>query len=97
MKGKKSGMLPKVVSILVTFIQIIIGLDILLQVFGANETPFVKLINSLSEPILQPFAGIFQPVMIDGHTLDLSAVFALIVYSVIGFGIQKILSLLKLK
>ncbi|RYM06175.1 YggT family protein [Sporolactobacillus sp. THM7-7] len=97
MKGKNSGTLPKVISILVTYVQIVIALKILLQFFGANATPFVGLINSLNEPLLQPFAGTFQPVVLDGHVLNLSAVFALIVYSVIGFGLQKILGLIKLK
>ncbi|GGL53094.1 YggT family protein [Sporolactobacillus putidus] len=96
-KGKNAGMLPKLVSILLTFVQVIIALEILLQFFGANETPFVRLLNGLSQPILQPFQGIFHPVVFSGHTLDLSAVFALIVYSVVGFGIQKVLGLLRLK
>ncbi len=90
-------MLPKLISILLTFIQVIIALEILLHFFEANETPFVKLLNGLSQPILQPFQGIFHPVILSGHTLDLSAVFALIVYSVVGFGIQKLLGILKMK
>lgn len=90
-------MLPKLVSILLTFIQIIITLYILLKFFGANNTPFVHLLNGLSEPILHPFTGIFHPVAFNNRILDLSAVFALIVYSVIGFGLQKILAVLRLK
>lgn len=90
-------MLPKLISILLTFIQIIIVLYILLEFFGANDTPFVNLLNGLSEPILQPFTGIFHPVVFNGHSLNLSAVFALIVYSAIGFGLQKILAVLRLK
>lgn len=96
MRGKKSGVLPKLVSILVTLIQIIIVLYLALKFFDANSTPFVRFLNSLSEPILQPFNGIFHPVLIGNNILDLSAVFALIVYSAIGFGLQKIFALLKL-
>jgi uncharacterized protein YggT (Ycf19 family) len=88
-------MLPKLISILLTFVQMVIVLYILLKFFGANQTPFVDFLNGLSRPMLQPFEGIFQPIAIGDRILDLSAVFALIVYSVIGFGLQKILSLLK--
>jgi uncharacterized protein YggT (Ycf19 family) len=96
-KGKSSGMFPKLVSILLTVIQIIITLYILLKFFGANETPFVVFLNGLSAPLLNPFRNIFDSVVFSGHILDLSAVFALIVYSVVGFGLQKILSILKMK
>lgn len=96
-KGKNAGMLPKLVGILLTFVQIIIVMEILLLFFEANKTPFVQLLRGLSQPVLQPFQGIFHPVVFSGHTLDLSAVFALIVYSVVGFGIQKVLGILRLK
>ncbi|MFT8317997.1 MAG: YggT family protein [Sporolactobacillus sp.] len=96
MKGKRTGMLPKLVSILLTFIQVIIVLYILLKFFSANDTPFVHLLNALAAPLLHPFEGIFHPVIFNAHTLDLSSVFALIVYSVIGFGLQKIFTLLKI-
>lgn len=96
MRGKNSGgMLPKLISILLTFVQVIIVLFILLKFFAANVTPFVHLLNNLAEPLLQPFEGIFHPVVFNARTLDLSAVFALIVYSVIGFGLQKIFSVIK--
>ncbi|MFT8361876.1 MAG: YggT family protein [Sporolactobacillus sp.] len=96
MRGKKTGgMLPKLISILLTFVQVVLVLFILLKFFAANETPFVHLLNNLAEPMLQPFEGIFHPVVFNGRTLDLSAVFALIVYSVIGFGLQRIAALIK--
>jgi len=96
-RRNSTGMFPKLISILLTFVQVVIVLYILLQFFGANPTPFVNLLNSLSEPILKPFQGIFHPIVFNEHSLDLSAVFALIVYSIIGFGIQKILAILKIK
>lgn len=97
MKGKQSGTGARFVGIIVTFIQIIIATDILLQFFGANQTPFVRLVDGLSTPMLRPFAGMFEPVVFDGHLIDLSALFALIVYSVVGFGIQKLFAILKFK
>lgn len=96
MRGKSSGMLPKLIGILLTFIQLVIVSNILLLFFGANKTPFVQFVNGLSAPLLNPFEGIFHSVVLGGHVLDLSAVFALIVYSVVGFGLQKILSVLRL-
>ncbi|GAY77712.1 YggT family protein [Sporolactobacillus inulinus] len=97
MKRNKTGMFPKLISILLTFVQVVIALYLLLKFFGANPTPFVNFLNSLSEPILNPFQGIFHPIVYKKHILDLSALFALIVYSIIGFGIQKIFSMLKMK
>ncbi|MFT8872512.1 MAG: YggT family protein [Sporolactobacillus sp.] len=95
-KQKQGGMLPKLVSILLVFIQIIVALSILLHFFNANPTPFVILLNHLAEPLLRPFANIFHPIVFGMNTLDLSAVFALIVYSVIGFGLRRLFALLKL-
>lgn len=91
-------MLSKIINILLSVIQIIIGLFIALKLFNAKDVPFVNLIHGLSEPLLSPFQNMFQPVTLGGHyILDLSALFALIVYSVIGYVLQKILGLLGLK
>lgn len=98
MKKKNPAMLSKVINILLSVIQIIIGLFIALKLFNAKDVPFVNFINGLSEPLLSPFQNMFQPVTLGGrYILDLSALFALIVYSVIGYVLQKILGLLGLK
>ncbi|TCP26594.1 YGGT family protein [Scopulibacillus darangshiensis] len=91
MKNKKPSVFVRFINIVLSIVQIILGLFIVLKLFGAAKVPFVSWINSLADPLLNPFKGIFDPVTFSGqYVLDLSAVFALIVYSVIGYILIKI-------
>ncbi|GGE48692.1 hypothetical protein GCM10011391_29400 [Pullulanibacillus camelliae] len=83
---KKSFILSRIINILVSAVQIIMGLYIVLKLFGAAEVPFVHWIYTLSAPLLAPFKGIFHSILFqESYYLDLSAVFALIVYSIAGY------------
>lgn len=82
----------KVINVLISIVQIIIGLGIVLKLFNANLVPFVKWVYGLETPLIAPFKGIFNPAELAPHyLLDLSAVFALIVYSVIGYTLIKLI------
>ncbi|MFC7395404.1 YggT family protein [Scopulibacillus cellulosilyticus] len=94
-KNAKQSFLGRVINIVLSIVQIIIALYIVIKLFGASNVPFVQWLNRISQPLLHPFEGMFNPVTFSkGYTLDLSAVFALIVYSVIGYILIKLVSML---
>lgn len=79
--------LARLINIMIEIIEAIIGIHILLKLFSANSAvPFVRWMFHLSRPLLQPFHGIFKDLVLGGHyVLDLSALFALIIYGIIGY------------
>jgi uncharacterized protein YggT (Ycf19 family) len=67
---------------------IVLGLRVFLLAFSANATtPFVEFIYRTSADYLEPFRGIFPSKSI-GETgyLDIAAIFAMIIYLLIGWG-----------
>ncbi|HET7578739.1 MAG TPA: YggT family protein [Bacillales bacterium] len=79
--------LGKWINIILEVVEAILGIHILLKLFGANEgVPFVNWMYHLSAPLLKPFHGIFDNMVFQGkYVLDLSAVFALIIYGIVGY------------
>lgn len=66
----------------------IIGFFLLLRIvfrfFSANpSTPLVSLVYSVSGSLIYPFKGMFRDVFIQGAAIDVSAVIALIAYSIL--------------
>jgi uncharacterized protein YggT (Ycf19 family) len=76
------------------FIEFIIGLRIILKFFGANAaTPFVTWVYNTSQPLLEPFEGMFPSAQIEGgFIIEISALIGLIVYAVIGYVIEEALA-----
>jgi uncharacterized protein YggT (Ycf19 family) len=90
-----SFVLNRLINVIVSIIQIIMGLAILLKLFGARDVPFVRFVYALEAPMLAPFKGIFQPIQLNAlYVLDTSALFALIIYSLIGYVLIKLVSLI---
>lgn len=76
-----------------TFIEIVIGLRILLELLGANRgSYFVQLIYGWSYPFVAPFFNVFPNRLIEGQFyLDLAAILALVVYLLIQYGVNYVL------
>ena len=72
----------------VVFGIIVLGLRVFLLAFSANPaTPFVEFIYNTSTSFLQPFRGIFPPKSVsETGYLDVAAMFAMIVYGLLGWG-----------
>nr|WP_239540921.1 YggT family protein [Pullulanibacillus pueri] len=84
--GRKRFLVTKILNVVVSAVQILLGLYIVLKLFGAAEVPFVRWIYDLSKPFLAPFEGVFKPILFqEEYLLDLSALFALIIYSIVGY------------
>lgn len=78
-------------DIIFTFIEGLLALRILLKFFGANPfTPFVAWVYQTSKPLLTPFEGMFPSAVTQGgFVLEVSVLFALLVYAFAGYLIHE--------
>lgn len=78
-------------DVLFSFVEGLLALRILLKLLGANPfTPFVVWVYQTSKPLLTPFEGIFPSATTrGGFVLEISALFALLVYAFLGYSINQ--------
>lgn len=84
---------------LTIFAEIVLGLRVFLLATSANpDTPFVKFIYNTSSDFLNPFRAIFPPHPV-GQTgyLDVSSLFAMIIYGFIAWGFSALINYLNFK
>ena len=74
----------------------ILGLRVLFRLFGANAgAGFVDWVYTTSDVLLSPFRGIFPVAEIgDGNVLDIPALFAMLMYTLLGFLLSWLVSAL---
>ncbi len=79
------------------FIEFLVGFRILLRLFGASpQAPFVNWIYETSTPLLSPFAGMFpSPRLQGGFVVEFSALFGLLVYAFIAYGVTELIKYLE--
>lgn len=107
--AKDSGKLPayftigKIIAyamyIWVIFGIIMLSIRVFLLAFSANPTtPFVNFIYTTSQNFLNPFREIFPPKPV-GSTgyLDVAALFAIIIYALIGWGFKALIDFVQAK
>ena len=75
---------------IIGIVEFLISLRILLKLLGANShAPFVTWVYETSRPLLSPFEGMFPSSTVSGgFTLEISALFALLVYAFVGVLIE---------
>lgn len=86
--------IASIVSIVFGSIEVLIGLRIVLKLIGASvQAQFVRWVYLTTQPLLKPFMGMFpSPSTKTGIVLEFSALFALVVYSIVGLLIIKTLN-----
>lgn len=91
-----SYILSSIVNFFVGVATIILSLRVLFRLFDANTSnDFVGWIYDTSSTLMGPFRGIFPPANFQGGiTLDVSAIFAIIMYLVFGAVLMGLLSLI---
>ena len=74
--------------VLVALVLLLLGFFLLL--FGANpDAPFAEWVYRSLARVMAPFRGLFEPVPLDGRSvLDVSILFAMIVYGLAAFALQ---------
>lgn len=92
-----AGIIATITNIVIGIVEFLIGLRIILKLLGANpNTPFVDWVYETSAPLLSPFEGMFpSPQLEGGFVLEISALFALVVYAFIGYLVSAALSYLE--
>ncbi len=83
--------------VIIAVVSLTFGFFLLL--FGANQdTPFVQFVYKIAYEFLQPFRGIFPPHSV-GETgyFSASALFAILVYLVLGAALQSLISYINVK
>ena len=76
--------------------ELFLGLRVILRLFAANpDVSFVQWIYNSSDVLLSPFRGIFPTATIaPDHLLDFSALFAMVVYGLIGIALLALINFL---
>lgn len=87
MSMKPAEFINSIVSWVVMAVNAFLGLRFLLRLFSANTTnDFVSWVYENTAPLLEPFLGIFPNSRLEGGiTIEFSTLFAIIVYSLIGY------------
>ena len=71
-------------------LEVLLALRIGLMLVGANPgSPVVALIYGITSLFLIPFAGLIGSPTIGGFVLELSSMFAMLIYALIAWGIER--------
>ena len=83
---RRTFFLPALIQVVVALAELALLLRILFRLFAANpNASFVNWIYGTSSTLLAPFRGIFPSAVIArSYVLDFTALFALIIYALIG-------------
>ena len=81
-----SETLVRVIKIIVGIVEVLLGLNAILKLLGALPTlPLFQFIYDISNPLISPFSGIFQPILLgERFVLDLAVLFSMIAYLILG-------------
>lgn len=76
-------------------LEALIALRIGLKLIGANsQSPIVALIYGFTYLFLFPFEGVVASPMMGNFILELSSVFAMVIYGLIGWGVERVVWLI---
>lgn len=95
MKGFK--IINSFIEIVFNIVVILLGLRFVLKLFGANPiSPFVTWVYNSTGELLSPFRGIFiSPTVENGFVLELSTLFAIIIYLLVWYLIQWLFTVIR--
>lgn len=69
-------------------IEVLIAVRFALKLLGANSRAgFVQMVYGLSDIFMAPFVAIFKTQRVEGSTFELSALFAIVIYALIAWGL----------
>ncbi len=84
----------QLIWLLLGILEALIALRIGLKLIGANpESPIVALIYGITTLFLVPFAGLIRSPATDGMVLEISSMFAIVVYALTALMVEKIITL----
>lgn len=76
---------PGIICLVFTVIEILIGIRVLLKLFGANPAAeFTGLIYAFTDPFVAPFQGVFPTPSGYGSVLEISSALAIPIYALLA-------------
>jgi YggT family protein len=90
--------LSRIINVFMGVVLAILGMRVLFRLFDANATnDFVGWVYRTSGDLMQPFRGIFPTQEVaSGYTLDVNALFAMLMYLIVGVLLAALLGMLPL-
>lgn len=97
MEKRQNSLAVYIINFVIGIIEALIGLRIILKLFGANQAaPFVQWIYSWTDPLLGPFRNIFpSPVIGNQYVIELPAIFSLLVYGLLAYFLTQVVLMLR--
>jgi hypothetical protein len=87
--------LTQMVWLLFGLLEAVIALRVIFKLIGVNAAnPFAALIYSVSNPFVAPFASLTGAPAAGAMVLEITSIIAMLVYLLIGWGIERILYIL---
>ncbi len=76
------------------FVEALVGLRFLFQLFGARDTGFASFVYDISSPFVAPFQGVFSaPNVVGTGNFDSAAFLALLVFPLVAWAINGLIEL----
>ena len=87
--------LIKLIWFLAGVVDVLVGLRFALKLFGASTaSPFVALVNGISEPLVRPFANIVPVFGQGAFVFEPAALVALAIYPLVALGAVSLIRIL---
>lgn len=88
------GFIVSLINFVIGLIELLLTGRLILKLFGANSgTPFVQWVYATSQPLINPFLGIFpNPVLTGRLMIEFSTLVAIIVYAIIGYLLAELIT-----
>ena len=94
-RGRAAARISQVVDYIFWVIYSLIGLEIILELFGARESStFKRALDSVVSPLLFPFERLMPDLGAGRFQLKLSYIVALVVYSLLHLGVNGVLRMM---
>jgi uncharacterized protein YggT (Ycf19 family) len=78
--------ITQLINIVFTVVEILLLFRFTLKLLSANqEAAFVRWIYETSQPLLAPFENIFPTVVESGVVIEMSTLFAIMVYAIVSY------------
>jgi len=85
------SVIARIIDLFIAIIEALLGLRLVLHFLGAGSgNAFMAWLDGVTGQMVAPFAGIFPTWNFGGFSVELSTVFAMIAYAVIGWIIVRL-------
>jgi hypothetical protein len=90
--GSPTASAARVVYVLFGILEGLIAIRLVLKLLAANpDAGFSAFIYAITDPFVAPFQGVFGTPVVHGSVFEFTALLAIIVYALIGWGIASLL------